>query len=465
MKLWGGRFKKSTDKLVEEFTTSLLFDKRLYREDIAGSIAHVKALARAGIIESKEADALIAGLSEIYRQIESGKFSFDVGDEDIHMAIERALIDKLGPLGGKLHTARSRNDQVALDLRLYLKQSITSLIKSIMAFQNVLIEKAEKHLDVIMPGYTHLQVAQPILFAHHLMAYFFMLLRDLDRLKDCYRRTDVLVLGSAALAGTSFKIDRQFLAKELGFSTVGRNSMDAVSDRDFVVEFLAASSLVATHLSRLAEEIVIWSSQEFSFIELDDAFSTGSSIMPQKKNPDVAELVRGKSGRIFGNLIAMLVVLKGLPLAYNRDLQEDKEALFDTFDNLQLSLETMKGLISTMKIKAQNMFLAADGNFIAATDYADYLVGRGVPFRAAHEIVGEIVKYCNQENKQLSHLSLEELRNFSQLFEEDALKLADTRTVVERRLSFGGTASKSVKRQLREAKLILNKEQKWLAEA
>lgn len=462
MKLWGGRFEKPTERIVEEFTTSLHFDKRLYKEDIAGSLAHVKMLAKAGIIPPQDSDAIQAGLSRIYREIESGQFAFNVGDEDIHMAIERALIDKVGPTGGKLHTARSRNDQVALDLRLYLKREIASICSLVIDFQQVLKAKGEEHIDTIMPGYTHLQRAQPILLPHHLLAYFFMLRRDFRRLVECYRETDVMPLGSAALAGTSFPIDRDFIARELGFAKVSGNSLDAVSDRDFVVQFLAAAGLIMAHLSRLAEELILWSSQEFGFISMDDAYSTGSSIMPQKKNPDVAELVRGKTGRVYGHLMAMLTVIKGLPLAYNRDLQEDKEGLFDTVDTLKLSLAVLAGAVKTMTVKGEAMEQAAASGFAVATDYADYLVKKGMPFRAAHEVMGELVKECLNQNRGLADLSLDDLKKLSNLFEADALELSGVRQSVNSRISAGGTAPESVAVQLSEAAEMLAEEKAWV---
>ena len=404
MKLWGGRFHKSTDKLVEEFTTSLSFDKRLFKEDIAGSIAHVKMLAKQAIIPQEDSDIIQTAIQEIYREIEAEQFAFNIGDEDIHMAIERALIEKVGPVGGKLHTARSRNDQIALDTRMYLKKEIIELCGLVMDFQEVLISKSREHIETIIPGYTHMQRAQPLLLSHHFLAYFFMLQRDFYRLFNSYRETDVLPLGSAALAGTSFPIDRRYIANELGFSRVSENSLDSVSDRDFIIQFLAAAGLMMAHLSRLAEELIIWSTQEFNFIVMDDSHTTGSSIMPQKKNPDVAELARGKTGRVYGNLMAMLTVMKGLPLSYNRDLQEDKESLFDTIDTVKLTLSVLRSTIKTMSINTDKMAKAAQADFITATDYADYLVKKGMPFRVAHEVVGELVKNCIDAGKNLSAL-------------------------------------------------------------
>lgn len=462
MKLWGGRFHKSTDKIVEEFTTSLSFDKRLFKEDIAGSIAHVKMLAKQEIISQEDSDAIQEAIQEIYREIEAGQFAFDIGDEDIHMAIERALIEKIGPVGGKLHTARSRNDQVALDTRLYLKKEIIELCGLVMDFQEVLISKSQEHAKTIIPGYTHMQRAQPLLLSHHLLAYFFMLQRDFYRLYNSYRETDVMPLGSAALAGTSFPIDRQYVADELGFARVSENSLDSVSDRDFVIQFLAAASQIMAHLSRLSEELIIWSTQEFNFIVMDDSHTTGSSIMPQKKNPDIAELARGKTGRVYGNLMSMLTVMKGLPLAYNRDLQEDKEGLFDTIDTVKLSLLVLRSAIKTMAVNTDKMAQAVQADYITATDYADYLVKKGMPFRVAHEVVGELVKGCVDQGKKLSELSLEELKKVNNLFDVDALELADPRRSVESRVSQGGTSSPSVNRQLAQAAKILSDEKKWL---
>ncbi len=461
-KLWGGRFKKNTNKLVEEFTSSLSFDRRLYKYDIKGSIAHVKMLSKCKIISPDEAAKIEEGLSEIYREIEAGKFVFDVADEDIHMAIERALIDKIGSVGGKLHTARSRNDQVSLDVRLYLKDEIKIISELVLGLQQELIQLAKNNVEVILPGYTHLQRAQPILFSHHLMAYFFMLERDFERLKDCYRRTDVMTLGAGALAGTTFPIDREHVANELGFSRVSENSLDSVADRDFIVEFLSAASIIMVHLSRFCEELILWCSSEFDFIELDDAFTTGSSIMPQKKNPDVAELIRGKSGRIFGHLMGLLTVLKALPMAYNRDLQEDKEGLFDSVDTLKLVLETFTGMIGSMETKGENMKKAAKGGFANATDVADYLTVKGIPFRESHEIAGKIVASCIDKGCCLSDLSLSAFKNFSPHFDEDIFQIINIKNSLGRKMSFGGTSPKSVEKQMAIAEKILKEEQAWL---
>ncbi len=462
MKPWQGRFKLNTSSLVEEFTASIGFDRRLHGYDIKGSIAHAKMLAKISIITEKEAAKIEEGLAEIFREIEADKFIFDPADEDIHMAIERALIDKIGPLGGKLHTARSRNDQVALDTRMYLKDEIKATMSLIIELQKVLMGLAEENIKVILPGLTHLQHAQPILFAHHLMAYFFMLERDFDRLKDCYYRTDSMPLGSGALAGTVFPIDRFFVAEELGFSKVSENSMDSVSDRDFIAEFLSAASLIMLHLSRLSEELVIWSSLEFDFIEIGDDFTTGSSIMPQKKNPDVAEIVRGKCGRVFGDLMAILTTLKSLPLAYNRDLQEDKEALFDGVDTVQTCLKVYAAMLGSVKVKADKMKTSAEKGFLTATDMADYLAEKGIAFRDAHKVVGELVAYAIEKSVDLKDLELKELKSFSPLFDKDVMSLILVETSVERRKSFGGTASSAVAKEIDIAKKMLKEEEIWL---
>ncbi|MCD6320100.1 MAG: argininosuccinate lyase [Candidatus Desulfofervidaceae bacterium] len=451
-KLWGGRFNKETSRLVEEFTASIYFDKRLYKQDIAGSIAHVKMLAKQGIVLPEEAEQIIAGLEEIKREIETGQFQFNPSDEDIHMAIERVLRVKIGRVAAKLHTARSRNDQVCLDMRLYLKEEIEEINISILNLIKSLLTTAQRHLEVILPGYTHLQRAQPVLLSHYLLAYIEMLKRERDRFQDCYKRVDVMPLGSAALAGTTFPIDRHYVAELLGFSQVSTNSIDTVSDRDFILEFLSASAILAVHLSRMAEELVLWSSQEFDFIEIDDAFCTGSSIMPQKKNPDVAELIRGKSGRVFGNLIALLTVMKGLPLTYNRDMQEDKEPLFDTIDTVKPALKLLAEIWQNIKIKEKNMLKATQKGFLLATDLADYLVTRGLPFREAHQIVGEMVKYCQEKGKELENLTLEEMKGFCNLIGEDVKEVLDVKKAIERRRAWGGTALTEVKRQIEHLK-------------
>ena len=446
-----GRFHKAADKLITEYTASIPFDWRLYRHDIAGSIAHAKMLAKQGIISPKEAETIANGLASIREEIEQGKFQFKPELEDIHMSIEARLLEKVGEVGGKLHTARSRNDQVALDLRLFAKEAISDTLVKLTEFQRALISLAEANKDIIIPGYTHLQPAQPVLLAHHLLAYFEMLQRDVGRFGDCLKRTDVMPLGSGALAGVAYDIDRQFLARELGFSQLSQNSIDAVSDRDFVVEYEAAASLCMMHLSRLAEEIILWSSVEFNFIELDEAYATSSSIMPQKKNPDVAELARGKTGRVYGKLMALLTTMKALPLSYNKDMQEDKEGFFDTVDTLLSTLEVFTGMVKTLKVKAENTGRAVEQGYILATDLADYLVKRGEAFRTAHGIVARLVSYAIDKNKPFSELSLAEYKNFSPLFEEDVYSITVESSIAARNI-IGGTAPKQVERALATAK-------------
>ncbi|MEK6681148.1 MAG: argininosuccinate lyase [Nitrospirota bacterium] len=449
-KLWSGRFKETTNKLVEEFTASIPFDWKLYKYDIAGSIAHARMLAKKGITKKAEAGKIVKGLKTIEKEIDSGKFRFSIEDEDIHMAVERRLISLIGDTGKKLHTARSRNDQVSLDIRLYLRDEIKGIISLIKKFQGALILLAKKNINLIMPGYTHLQQAQPILFSHHLLAYYEMFKRDKERLEDCYKRTDVMPLGSGALAGTTFPIDRGYVARQLGFDNVTNNSLDAVSDRDFVIEFLAASSIMMMHFSRMSEELIIWSTSEFGFIELPDAFCTGSSMMPQKKNPDVAELVRGKTGRIYGNLLSLLVLMKGLPLSYNRDMQEDKEPLFDTVDTLKAALMIYTEMIKGIKISRNRIQSAMADGLILATDVADYLVKKAVPFRTAHEIVGRIVRYCLDKGRPLNKLALSEWKGFSSKFDSDILKMITIEKVVEKRDHIGGTSKKQVLKRIRE---------------
>ncbi len=451
-KLWSGRFQKETDRLVDDFHSSISFDCRLYRQDIQGSIAHARMLGRQGILTPEETRLIISGLEEVLADIESGRVEFSKEAEDIHMNVEQLLIAKIGEAGKKLHTARSRNDQVALDMRLYLKEEINELLGLFKELQVALLDLAEKHLTTIMPGYTHLQRAQPVTFAHHLLAYVQMFSRDMERLRDCYRRTDVLPLGAGALAGTTLPIDPHCVAQELGFSAVAENSLDAVSDRDFVVEFLAAAALVMVHLSRFGEEIVLWSSAEFGFLELDDAYSTGSSMMPQKKNPDVAELIRGKAGRVFGDLFTLLTVLKGLPLAYNKDLQEDKEALFDAVDTVKKCLLIFKPLLATLQVNTAKMARAARESFTNATDLADYLTGKGVPFRDAHRVVGEIVYYCLQENKTLEELTLEEYQKFSPAIKEDVYQFINIERCVRARRALGGPSPDEVRAAIARAR-------------
>ncbi len=462
MKAWGGRFEKPTDEFVEQFTASLPFDWRLFRVDVAGSIAHARMLGATGIITTEEAGEVEAGLQRIREQIESGRFEFDVADEDIHMAIERVLTEAIGAAGSKLHTARSRNDQVALDLRMYMKEEIVNCAGLVVALQETLLSVAAENRDAVMPGYTHLQRAQPVLVAHHILAYVQMLARDFVRLVQCFAAADVMPLGSAALAGTGFPIDRQMVADELGFERTGDNSMDSVSDRDFVLDFLGAASTIMVHLSRLCEEIVVWSSSEFGFVALDDAYTTGSSIMPQKKNPDVAELVRGKAGRVFGDLAAVQTMLKGLPLAYNRDLQEDKESVFDALDTVKDCLVAVAGMVGTMTIDADATEAAA-GGFAAATDLADFLVEKGVAFRDAHEVVGKIVLDCEKTGKALDELSAQRLAEFHEAFSAGAPALG-ARDVIARHDSEGGTAPERVAEQFEAAAEQVASAREWLDE-
>lgn len=449
-KPWSGRFTEATDKLVEEFNGSISFDRQLYRHDIMGSVAHAKMLARVGIIAKKEADKITAGLKAIEKEIEAGRFKFTSDLEDIHMAIEKRLMEKIGSVGGKLHTARSRNDQVSLDVRLYLRDEIKEVQSLIRGLQKTLADVARKNLDCIMPGYTHLQRAQPILFSHHLLAYYEMLKRDYERFTDCFKRVNVMPLGAGALAGSPYPLDRDFVAKELGFSKPTDNSIDSVSDRDFCIEFCAVASILMMHLSRLSEELILWSSQEFGFIELSDAFSTGSSIMPQKKNPDVPELVRGKTGRVYGNLTALLTMMKGLPLAYNKDIQEDKETLFDTIDTVKDCLRVFSPMLVAMRINKERMLDATKHGFLTATDAADYLVKKGVPFRESHHIVGKIVAYCIKTLQEPKDLSMDEWKGFSKVFDKDIRKAISVEASVNSRKLKGGTALEAVKKRLKE---------------
>ncbi len=457
-KPWGGRFSEETDALVEEFTASVHFDQRLALYDIRGSIAHAQMLAACGIIAPEEAEAIIKGLQEIAADIRAGRFLWRRELEDVHMNIEMALKERIGPVAGKLHTARSRNDQVATDVRLFLRDVIDEAVRRLLELRAALVEKAEAHLGIIMPGFTHLQHAQPVLLAHHLHAYYEMFRRDTERLREARRRVNVCPLGSAALAGTSFPIDREMVARELGFEAVSANSMDAVSDRDFILEFLAASSLIFVHLSRLMEEFVFWMSQEFAFIDLPDKLCTGSSIMPQKKNPDVAELIRGKTGRVFGHLVALLTVMKALPLTYNRDLQEDKEALFDTVDTLLASLKLATALVRGLIPRAERMRAACEEGHLTATDLADYLVTKGLPFREAHHVVGRIVSFAEEQGLKLWEIPLEKLREFSPLIGEDVYEWLTLEGSVERRKVPGGTAPERVKEALARAREELAQE-------
>lgn len=459
-KPWAGRFAEKTAEIVEKYTESISFDKRLWRHDIQGSIAHAKMLARQGIISKQDAEKIIKGLKEIHDEIEQGKFIFREELEDIHMNIEAALIEKIGDTGGKLHTARSRNDQVALDLRLYLRDEIKNITALIITLQKVLISLSEKNLTTVMPGYTHMQRAQPVLLSHHLMAYVHMFERDRMRFADSLKRLNISPLGSCALAGTSLPVDREYTANLLGFDLISDNSIDAVSDRDFALEFLSNSSIVMMHVSRIANEIVMWMSQEFCFIELPDAFTTGSSIMPQKKNPDVAELMRAKTGRIYGSLVNLLTVMKGLPLSYNRDMQEDKEPVFDTIDTLKLTLNVLIQMLEKIKFNNKKLFEAALEGFSTSTDIAEYLVKKGVPFRTAHELTGRIVRYCIENNKKLSDLSVTEYKSFSDIIDADIYKCLGLLESVNAKSSYGGTAVDSVKLQISNFKKKLSKNTK-----
>ncbi|MGP4063657.1 argininosuccinate lyase [Oceanobacillus sp. M65] len=452
MKLWGGRFTKPTNQLVDEYTASIHFDKKLASYDIKGSLAHVAMLEKCEIIDENEAKDISAGLKVVLEKINSGEAVLSEEQEDIHMNVEKLLIDEIGPVGGKLHTGRSRNDQVALDMRLYLRDALMDISQLLAALQEALLQQVEENRDTVLPGYTHLQRAQPVLFSHHMLAYVFMLQRDVERLGDSWKRVNKSPLGAGALAGTTFGIDRQFVADQLGFDGICENSLDAVSDRDFVVEFLGNAALISTHLSRLCEELVQWSSAEFNFIELDDAFCTGSSMMPQKKNPDVAELVRGKTGRIYGNLIGMLTTLKGLPLAYNKDMQEDKEGMFDTVETLKGALALFAPMMESMHVKRENMYEAVRNDFSNATDLADYLVGKGMAFRESHAVVGEIVLHCIQHNKYLLDMTLEEIKEFSSIIEADVFDFLTPEAVVNARDVAGGTAKNRVEEQITIAK-------------
>lgn len=453
-KAWGGRFNQPTHDLVEHFTASILFDRRLYSYDIQGSIAHCRMLAKCGIITEEEASLIINGLRAIQAEIEGGTFAFDVRWEDIHMHIERRLLETIGPVGGKLHTARSRNDQIALDIRLFLRDEIRTILDDIGQLQRTLVDLAERHLDVIMPGYTHLQRAQPIRLSHHLLAYDEMLERDRQRFAECLTRVNILPLGAGALATTTYPIDRAYVAYLLDFPALAENSIDAVSDRDFVIECCADAALLMMHLSRLGQEITLWCSAEFGFIELSDAFSTGSSIMPQKKNPDVAELARGKTGRVYGHLQGVLTMMKGLPLAYNSDMQEDKEALFDVIDTVKACLRVFAPMLATLKVRPERMRRAAAEGFGTATDMADYLAAKGIPFREAHEIVGRIVRHCLDRQRNLEDLSLEELHLFSPLFDRDVYAAIALDASVDRRQVRGGPARSLVAKRLKTIRMV-----------
>lgn len=462
-KPWGGRFTQPTDDLLETFSASVHFDYKLYPYDIAGSVAHARMLGRQGLVTTKEAEAMVQGLEEIKADIEAGRFEWDPGLEDVHMNIERALADRIGSAGEKLHTARSRNDQVALDTRLYVKDALDLLGGEIKELRLALVKQAQANQDLVMPGYTHLQRAQPVLLAHHLLAYQEMLARDGQRLADLYKRVDIMPLGSAALAGTGLPIDMKFVAQSLGFSKITANSMDGVSDRDYLIEFLASASILMTHLSRLSEDFILWSTSEFGFVELPDELCTGSSIMPQKKNPDALELIRGKTGRIYGHLMGLLTVMKGLPLAYNRDLQEDKEPLFDTVETMAQALPLMARLVSRLKFKAERMRAAADDPFLTATDLADHLVKQGIPFRQAHAMVGQTVRYCLDRGLALSDLSEDELVQLCPGARAGVKKELTLEASLRARVSLGGTAPRRVKAALKKALRELDPEQRGQA--
>ena len=454
-RMWGGRFSEGTNELVEQFNASISFDRRLALQDIRGSVAHATMLGETGILSADEAAQLVQGLEQLQKEVKAGTFEWRTELEDVHMNLEAALTERVGPVGGKLHTARSRNDQVATDFRLWLRDETHALIELLHDLRAAFVQAADRHLGVIMPGYTHLQVAQPVLLSHHLLAYFEMFSRDAERLQDSLKRLNVSPLGAGALAGTGFPIDRQRTAELLGFDRPARNSLDAVSDRDFVVEFLGAASLVMMHLSRLSEELILWSSQEFGFVTLPDSHTTGSSIMPQKKNPDVSELTRGKTGRVYGHLLGLLTTLKGLPLAYNKDTQEDKEGAFDTADTLRLCLRLTADLLPKLTVNEARLYFAAGRAYSNATDLADYLAKHGLPFREAHEVVGKLVALGVREGKDLQELSLAEMQNVSELIYEDVYEVLKLETVVGARSSYGGTALGQVKKQVEAAKEML----------
>ncbi len=462
-KLWGGRFKSSSLSEVDQFNASVEFDQKLWPHDIAGSMAHAKMLAKQKIISQKEAKNIVQGLQTISKKIESGKFSWDLSKEDVHLNIESILTQLIGSAGEKLHTARSRNDQVATDLRLYCREKVKLLLQGLVWLQQAFAETAKKNVETLLPGYTHLQRAQPISLAHHLLAYFEMLQRDFSRLSDSLDRINVLPLGAGALAGTTFPIDRTFVAKELQFHDAAANSLDAVSDRDFVIELLADLSLIMMHLSRFAEEWILWSTHEFGFIQLPEQFCTGSSMMPQKMNPDILELIRGKTGRVYGSLVSLLTIMKGLPLTYNKDMQEDKEPLFDAVETVLASLQILAPMIRQTKFNAENMKKALSAGFVLATDVADYLVTRGIPFRQAHHIVGKMVSYCHKKGIELKELKMDELKKFDQAFEKSIYHWLDEQHAVDRRKSLGGTARSNVNQAVTQAKKIISKNQQLIA--
>ena len=447
-KLWGGRFQKNTDKKVDDFNSSIRFDQRMYAQDIRGSIAHAKMLGKQGIIDMADSEKIVKGLLDVLADIENDRVEFLIDAEDIHMNVEKLLTDKIGDAGKRLHTGRSRNDQVALDIRMYLMDEIDEIYEMVKSLMQAIVSIAKEHTETIMPGYTHLQKAQPISFAHHLMAYFEMLKRDSQRLQDTKKRTNVMPLGSGALAGTTYPLDREFVASELGFAGVTQNSLDGVSDRDFAIELASCLSIMMMHLSRFSEELILWSSHEFSFVEMDDAFSTGSSIMPQKKNPDVAELIRGKTGRVYGHLMGLLTTMKGIPLAYNKDMQEDKEPIFDAIDTVKLCLPVFRDMLLTMTVRKENMLKGAKGGFTNATDVADYLVKKGMPFRDAHEVVGKLVFYSISKDKSLDELTIDEFKEFSDIIEEDVYDAISMETCVNGRTVIGGPAKETVEKAI-----------------
>lgn len=455
MKLWSGRFTKSTDSATDHFHSSISFDKKLYLYDIKGSMVHAKMLGKQNIISKEDSELIVKTLEEILVDINENKIEFDESAEDIHMNVEKILIERIGEAGKKLHTGRSRNDQVALDMRMYVKDEIKNIKEVLTELLVVINNLAEENIDVIMPGYTHLQPAQPITFAHHLTAYFEMFKRDYTRLSDVYKRTDYMPLGSGALAATTYPIDREFVKKELGFANITLNSLDAVSDRDFCIELMSGLSIIMMHLSRFCEEIILWSTAEFKFVELDDSYSTGSSIMPQKKNPDMAELIRGKTGRVYGDLLGLLTVMKGLPLAYNKDMQEDKESVFDAVDTVKMCLPVFTGMIKTMKINERNMSESAKMGFMNATDAADWLVKNGTAFRDAHEIIGKLVLYAINKNKSLDQLTIDEYKQISDKFDESIYKAIDLKTCVNSRNITGGPAAVQMKNLIEQNKEYL----------
>ncbi len=450
-KLWDGRFSQSTDKLVEKFTSSIDVDKRLYAHDIKGSIAHSKMLAHESIISNEEADSIVKGLEDVKKDIEDGKFKFSDSLEDIHMHIESALGEKAGEAAKKLHTGRSRNDQVALDIRLYIIDETKNIIQSLYNMQKILVESARKYMGIVMPGYTHLQRAQPVLFSHHLMAYYEMFKRDAERFEDSLKRSDVMPLGAAALAGTTYPLNREYTRELLGFSKISDNSMDSVADRDFAMEFISCASIAMIHLSRLSEEFVLWSSSEFAFITISDAFTTGSSIMPQKKNPDVSELVRGKTARVVGNLMAIITLMKSLPMTYNRDMQEDKEPLFDTVDTLKSCLDIYIAMIPNIQVNTSSMLSACEHGFLNATDFADYLVGKGMPFRQAHSVSGRAVAFALEKKKELHEFSIDDFKQFSDLIDENVFEYLSIEKMISRRITHGGTGYEIVEKAVEKA--------------